>query len=112
MSNNALKLLSGYLWPGNVRELKNLIERLAIMVPEDVIEASGIPAPYNPGAPKGMAPSEAHFLSIKNLKAAKKAFEKEFIQKMLIRNKNNVAKTAEIIGVDRSYLHKKLKSLK
>jgi two-component system nitrogen regulation response regulator NtrX len=112
MATSALKLLSGYLWPGNVRELKNLIERLAIMVPEDVIEASGIPAPYNPGAAKGMGPSETHFLSIKNLKAAKKAFEKEFIRKMLIRNKNNVAKTAEIIGVDRSYLHKKLKNLK
>ncbi len=112
MADNALALLSDYLWPGNVRELKNLIERLAIMVPEDVIEASDIPAPYNLGATKGMESPEAHFLSIKNLKAAKKAFEKEFIQKMLVQNKNNIAKTAKIIGVDRSFLHKKLKNIK
>ncbi len=112
MTDNALKQLSGYSWPGNVRELKNLVERLAIMVSENVIEVSDIPAPYNPGANKGMGLSEANLLSIKNLKDAKKAFEKEFIQKMLVQNKNNVAKTAKIIGVDRSYLHKKLKNIK
>jgi two-component system nitrogen regulation response regulator NtrX len=48
----------------------------------------------------------------KERKEAKKAFEKEYIQRKLFQNNNNVTKTAKAIGVDRSYLHKKLKSLK
>ncbi len=112
MTDKALELLAGYAWPGNVRELKNLVERLAIMIPGDVIEATDIPSPYNPEAAGGMELAATQFFSIKSLKDAKKAFEKEFIQKMLVENQNNITKTAETIGVDRSYLHKKLKNMK
>jgi two-component system nitrogen regulation response regulator NtrX len=112
LEKQALDLLCNYSWPGNVRELKNLVERLAIMVENDVIDPSDIPAPYNPDASEGLAPVEAQFFSIQHLKDAKKAFEKEFIQRMLLKNRNNITKTAEAIGVERSYLHKKIKSLK
>ncbi len=112
IEKQALDLLCHYSWPGNVRELKNLVERLAIMVENDVIDESDIPAPYNPDAAEGVAPIESQFFSIQHLKDAKKAFEKEFIQRKLLKNSNNITKTAEAIGVERSYLHKKIKSLK
>ena len=111
MTQHSLDLLSDYSWPGNVRELKNLIERLDIMVEKDVIDSSDIPEPFNPGAKEWMEPIEAQLFVSHNLKEAKKAFEKEYIQRKLLQNNNNVSKTAKAIGVDRSYLHKKLKSL-
>lgn len=110
-SKEAINFLCGYSWPGNVRELKNLVERIAIMVQHDMIEAADIPAPYNPEIRKGSTLIESQCLSISSLKEAKKAFEKEFIVGKLSRNENNVSKTAEAIGVDRNYLHKKIKTL-
>ncbi|MCK5784898.1 MAG: hypothetical protein KAH06_10640, partial [Desulfobacterales bacterium] len=67
--------------------------------------------PYNPEIRKGSTFIESQCLSISSLKEAKKAFEKEFIVGKLSRNENNVSKTAEAIGVDRNYLHKKIKTL-
>ena len=112
MTQQALDLLCNYSWPGNVRELKNLVERLDIMVEKDIIEEFDIPAPYNPGAADGMVPIEAQLFLNPSFKDAKKAFEKEFLKRKLLQNNNNITKTAEAIGVERSYLHKKLKSLK
>jgi two-component system nitrogen regulation response regulator NtrX len=111
MDPEALALLQRYPWPGNVRELKNLVERLTIMVEGDVIQAADIPAPYNPECNFRPEYSGAAFLNMGSLKDAKKAFEKEFIQKKLAENEKNITKTAKAIGVERSYLHKKLKNL-
>jgi two-component system nitrogen regulation response regulator NtrX len=111
ISQKAIEHLSNYSWPGNVRELKNLIERLAIMVETEIINESDLPAPYNPESVKGMSPVETELFLIDLLKEAKKAFEREFIKRKLLKNNNNITKTAEAIGVERSYLHKKLKSL-
>jgi len=108
ISRKALDLLCYYSWPGNVRELKNLMERLAIMVEKDVIEKSDIPDFDNSQGTDTADPVENIF-SIKFLKDAKKAFEKEFIQRKLVQENNNIAKTARAINVDRSYLYKKLK---
>ncbi len=108
MSHKALDLLCNYSWPGNVRELKNLIERLAIMVEKDVIEKSDIPDFKNLQDADTTDPMEKIF-SIKFLKDAKKSFEKEFIQRKLLQENNNISKTARAINVDRSYLYKKLK---
>ncbi|KPJ78495.1 MAG: Fis family transcriptional regulator [Deltaproteobacteria bacterium SG8_13] len=111
VSESAMALLSRYPWPGNVRELKNLVERLAIMVEKDVIEAEDLPAPYNPVQLKETPIVESPLLTLNNLKEAKKVFEQEFIRRKLAENENNVTKTAESIGVGRSYLHKKIKQL-
>ena len=92
-------------------ELKNLVERLAIMVDKDVIDEFDIPASYNPGAADGMAPVESQLFLSHSLKDDKKAFEREFIKRKLLQNNNNITKTAEAIGMEPSYLHKKLKSL-
>ncbi len=107
----ALDLLANYSWPGNVRELKNLLERLAIMVQNDLIDVSDIPSPYNPSLTKGTEPIDSRFFSIRNLKDAKKAFEEEYIKRKLVENNNNVTKTAENIGVERTHLHKKIKKM-
>lgn len=112
MTKEALNLLSNYSWPGNVRELQNLVERMAIMVMRDEIRASDIPAPYNPDVLGGADSVEAQIFSIENLKEAKAAFEKVFIERKLLQHGKNITKTAESIGVNRSYLHRKLKSLK
>jgi two-component system nitrogen regulation response regulator NtrX len=105
-------MLSGYSWPGNVRELKNLIERLVIMVDKDKIDIEDIPSAYNPETCQDPGAFGPEFLHLENFKAARKAFEKEFIRMKLIENRNNITKTAEAIGVGRSYLHKKIKDLK
>ncbi|MGD2271179.1 MAG: sigma-54 dependent transcriptional regulator [Desulfobacterales bacterium] len=112
MSAGALELLLQYTWPGNVRELKNLVERLAIMVEKDIIDESDIPSPYNPLTATGEAPSAPPWFLIDDLKAAKKAFERDFIKKKLAEHQKNIKKTAEVIGVGRSYLYKKIKSMK
>jgi two-component system nitrogen regulation response regulator NtrX len=112
ISQYALDMLCGYSWPGNVRELKNLIERLVIMVDKDKIDSDDIPAAYNPAICKDPSAFGPEFLQLEDFKEARKAFEKEFIRVKLIENRNNITKTAEAIGVGRSYLHKKIKSLK
>ena len=112
ISRYALDMLSGYTWPGNVRELKNLIERLVIMVDKDKIDSDDIPAAYNPAICKDPGAFGPELLQLEDFKEARKAFEKEFIRVKLIENRNNITKTAEAIGVGRSYLHKKIKSLK
>jgi len=111
IAQKTLDILCNYSWPGNVRELKNLVERLAIMVEKDVIDEFDIHAPYNPGTVDEKAPIESQLFLSHSLKNAKKAFEREFIKRKLLQNNNNITKTAKAIGVERSYLHKKLKSL-
>jgi two-component system nitrogen regulation response regulator NtrX len=111
MTPGALDMLRHYTWPGNVRELKNLVERLAIMVEKDIIDIGDLPEPYNPAASLEYVPGESELLAIDNLKEAKKVFEREYIQKKLEENKNNITRTAETLGVGRSYLHKKIKEI-
>ena len=112
MSPAAISMLSSYAWPGNVRELRNLVERLAIMVDKDVIDAADIPDSYQPGAYIEEAYSKGpQCMKVDNFKEARRAFEKEFIKRKLLQNENNITKTAKSIKVGRSYLHKKIKSL-
>ena len=108
----ALRVLGKYSWPGNVRELKNLVERLAIMVEDDAIDEKDIPMAYKQDSGLTAYFSGSPFLEFDNLKAAKLAFEKEFITRKIAQYNNNITKTAEAIGVGRSFLHKKLKGYK
>ena len=108
----ALDILRGYSWPGNIRELKNLVERLLIIVDGDTIDARDIPDSYNLDVCREQGLAELPFFQIDDLKKAKLAFEKEFINRKLVQYHNNITRTAEAIGVGRSYLHKKIKILK
>lgn len=109
MTEAALDLLNRYAWPGNVRELKNLVERLAIMVAKDIIDVDDLPAPYNPETLSDTQSPLANLMSMEGFRDARAVFEKTFIQSKLRENDENITRTAEAIGVDRSYLHKRLK---
>ncbi len=108
LSPDALELLKKYSWPGNVREIKNLMERLAIMCPEKVIETKDIPFPYN--TRKIEDSKFEDFSSFETLKEAREIIEKTFIAGKLEQYGGNISKTAEAIGVERSNLHKKIKA--
>lgn len=107
MTPQAIEHLKSYRWPGNVRELKNLVERLAIMTESEIIDKDDIPTPYKS---KDVITPEAVIFDADSLKEAKKEFEKMYILQKLSENRNNISQTAESIGVERSHLHKKIKS--
>ncbi|MDI6865841.1 sigma-54-dependent transcriptional regulator [Thermodesulfovibrio yellowstonii] len=107
ISNDAMRILKNYDWPGNVRELKNAVERLMIMIPQETIEALDI---ENTGIIRNRLKEESYF-SYTTLREARDAFERDFILKKLKENNWNMTKTAEIIGMERSNLYKKIKSL-
>lgn len=103
----ALDLLISYSWPGNVRELKNIVERTVIMTRGSVIEAKDVPEPVQRAA---KSPPEMAFFDYPLLKDARREFEKRFIMKKLMENDENISKTAEMIGIERSNLHRKIRS--
>jgi two-component system nitrogen regulation response regulator NtrX len=107
ISPEAMSLLVAYSWPGNVRELKNIVERMVIMTRGAVIEAKDVPDPIQE---QHKAPMEFSFFEFGLLRDARREFEKRFIMKKLMENDENISKTAEVIGIERSNLHRKIKS--
>jgi len=107
-SQEAIDILQNHDWPGNVRELKNLVERLMIMVPNKTLKAEDIPQPFNKSSG-----AEKDFGSVfmqDSFKEARSEFEKAFIENKLKEFNGNISQTAEAIGVERSNLHKKIKT--
>jgi two-component system nitrogen regulation response regulator NtrX len=97
----AIKMLETYDWPGNIRELRNVIERLVIMTPPDTINAKNLVV---------AEPTKEDYFAFTTLREARDAFEKTFITKKLEENNWNISKTAEILQIERSNLHKKIKA--
>jgi two-component system nitrogen regulation response regulator NtrX len=111
-TEDALRALMEHTWPGNVRELRNFIERLAIMCSEPKITNTQVRMFLSQGQKDigtGNGSSFNHFMDV-DYKTAKKMFEKEYLRQKLNMHDNNIAKTAEQVGLERSHLHKKLKS--
>jgi two-component system, NtrC family, nitrogen regulation response regulator NtrX len=101
----AMDVLLGYSWPGNVRELKNLVERLVIMCPSPRIEPHHLPPEFFRGAPKSpVKPYES-------LQEARSAYEREFVLRKLEENRWNMTKAAQSLGLERSHLYRKMRSL-
>ena len=102
--------MEAYSWPGNVRELKNIIERLAIMTVDEIIEPQHLPTVIV----KNQNNSDSFYTNIanrdENFRTARDQFEKAFITQKLQENNWNVSKTAERIEVERSNLHRKIKT--
>ena len=112
LSQEALTALMQHNWPGNVRELRNMIERLVIMSPKDIIADSDVSLFLG----KEVTPAITGNLPLQTIqhlpyKDARKAFEIEYLKAKLTENDGNISKTAEQVGMERSHLHKKLKSL-
>jgi two-component system nitrogen regulation response regulator NtrX len=101
----AMEVLLGYPWPGNVRELKNLVERLVIMSPAQKIEPHHLPPELFRGASK--SPQRPY----ESLQEARSAYEREFVLRKLEENRWNMTKAAEALGLERSHLYRKMRSL-
>lgn len=107
----ALEMLKKHSWPGNVRELKNIIERILIMTPGRVISSEDIPELRGYIEPAVYpCPSLDGPLAHATLRGAREEFEREFIIQKLEENEWNISRTAEIIELERSNLHRKIKS--
>jgi two-component system nitrogen regulation response regulator NtrX len=114
VNDEALAVLQAYSWPGNVRELRNVIERLLIMAPEDPLKSIGIdmlPPEINADTPvSGNMAGKMEIMGLP-LRDAREIFEREYLMAQVTRFGGNISKTAEFIGMERSALHRKLKSL-
>ena len=102
----ALELLRRYPWYGNVRELKNFVERLTIMVEKDVIDTKDVSSLYKLESQTETKNKTVELFTIQDLKNAREAFEKEFIQRKMLEFDNDIKKTARAIGVKVDYLKK------
>jgi DNA-binding NtrC family response regulator len=116
ISPEALEILSAYQWPGNVRELRNVIERLVILsdegigvgdLPEEIVaEASRRPAVEVQAAVD--LPKEAQNLPLRDLRDL---VERQYIRAKLDENGWNISRTAQVLGIERTNLHKKMRAL-
>jgi len=99
-----------YEWPGNVRELRNLVERISILsINEKSIDLNQLVE--DSLNPKKVTHNELSNVLSYPLKEAREKFEKNYLSSQLKKHKGNISKTAEFVGMERSALHRKLKSL-
>ena len=106
MTPQALETLAEHQWPGNVRELRNLIERIVILNPQSRIDARHIPLQLA-RKPAQARPAERYG----SLQDVREAAEREYIQKKLEESNGNVSRAAELLGLERSNLYRKMRAL-
>src|SRR5947209_4458719 len=100
----AMEVLQNYSWPGNVRELKNTIERVVIMKSKMRVSVADLP-------PVGGEEPPAASFRFPSFKEATDAYHREFIQRKLAEAEGNVSRAAELMGVDRSHLYRRMRAL-
>jgi two-component system, NtrC family, nitrogen regulation response regulator NtrX len=111
---DAMAILQSHDWPGNIRQLRNNVERLMILAagdPEAEITAAMLPSEVGalvPSIPTGVGGEKLMSLP---LREAREVFEREYLVAQISRFGGNISRTAEFIGMERSALHRKLKSL-
>ena len=113
LDEQALSAIKSYHWPGNVRELKNLIERMVIMTPDKIITRKNLPPSILHKQPDTFPELEidsAGTAASDSFKQAKEDFEKIYLVNKLKEYDWNVSRTAEAIGIERSNLHRKIKT--
>ncbi len=114
VGQDAMAVLQSHDWPGNVRQLRNNIERLLILAvgdPDAEIDSSMLPSEIGalvPATPNGAGGEKLMSLP---LREAREVFEREYLVAQISRFGGNISRTAEFIGMERSALHRKLKSL-
>jgi two-component system nitrogen regulation response regulator NtrX len=106
ITDDAIEVLTRYAWPGNVRELRNVIERIVIMNPTtSKFERKHLPPLVHRDG------SRRTTTEFSTLHQARAAYERDYILKKLDENHGNISRTAEILGLERSHLYRKMKSL-
>lgn len=113
IGEDAMAVLEAHSWPGNLRQLRNNVERLMILSRGD--EGEPITADQLPGEISDMLPNtpgtaDEHIMSLP-LREAREAFERDYLNAQITRFGGNISKTASFVGMERSALHRKLKSL-
>jgi len=107
ITDDAIEALTRYSWPGNVRELRNVIERIVIMNPTTTkFERKHLPPLVYRDGSRRAAGTE-----FSTLHQARDAYERDYILKKLDENHGNVSRTAEMLGLERSHLYRKMKTL-
>jgi two-component system nitrogen regulation response regulator NtrX len=107
--SGARLVLQQYPWPGNVRELRNVIERLMIMVPGDRISSADMSFLDPSGLPRPPASADLPADRL-TLHEARDRFERDLILRTLAEQQGNMSRTAEVLGVERSNLYRKMKA--
>ncbi len=114
IGDDAMAVLQSHGWPGNVRQLRNNVERLLILARGDdtdsEITASLLPAEVGDMLPRVPTQSDQHIMALP-LREAREVFEKEYLIAQINRFGGNISRTSEFVGMERSALHRKLKSL-
>jgi two-component system nitrogen regulation response regulator NtrX len=106
LTPQAIELLQEYHWPGNVRELRNLIERIVILHQQSRIDARHIP--LQPARKPSAERARERYGSLQDVR---EAAERDYIQKKLEEAHGNVTRTAELLGLERSNLYRKMRAL-
>ena len=113
-AEDAMASLQSYGWPGNVRELRNAIERIMIMAPGDEtmpIRSEAIPVEISETSPSSQSVTDQTEVLGLPLREAREIFEREYLIAQVARFGGNISRTASYVGMERSALHRKLKSL-
>ncbi len=114
IGDDAMAVLQAHNWPGNVRQLRNNVERVMILSrgdnPEAPITADLLPAEIGEMMPRTPGQNDQHIMALP-LREAREMFERDYLIAQINRFGGNISRTAEFIGMERSALHRKLKSL-
>jgi len=114
IGDDALAVIQAHTWPGNIRQLRNYMERLMILArsdgPEAAISADMLPDDVSDMLPKTSAAGSDHIMTLP-LREARELFERDYLIAQINRFGGNISRTAEFVGMERSALHRKLKSL-
>ncbi|WP_439814474.1 nitrogen assimilation response regulator NtrX [Zavarzinia sp. CC-PAN008] len=114
IGEDAMAALQTNDWPGNVRQLRNICERLLIMATDDTqsaIRADMLPSEISNGMPATLRSEGGEIIMAMPLREARELFERDYLMAQINRFGGNISRTAAFIGMERSALHRKLKSL-
>jgi len=114
LAGDAMAVLQTCDWPGNVRQLRNLVDWILIMAPGDIAEpvtADMLPPELLVATPAAMRSENWAEIMTLPLREAREMFERQYLQAQVTRFGHNISRTASFVGMERSALHRKLKSL-
>jgi len=109
-SAESIKFMQEYSWPMNVRELRNFIERVYILTPGDYVDVHDLRFAGLELTTSNVSSNTLSVEELGNFRDARAEFEKQYLIRKIKENDGNITRTAEIIGLERSYLHRKIKS--
>ncbi len=114
ISDDAIAVLQAYDWPGNIRQLRNVIDWILIMapgLPEEAVRPDQLPAEVGVYTPTSLTGQRQEEIMSMPLRDAREVFERQYLEAQVMRFSGNISRTASFIGMERSALHRKLRSL-